>query len=113
MIYRRTPQSPTKMLLRVVAGAGAGALVSVVAACGSTHANGLLPLDEDAAADDAAGGDQLGDDGGLIINPPDAGEDAHVDADTGDSGDSGTVDAHEEAGGPCGVVCGVVVHQEE
>jgi hypothetical protein len=136
LIYRRTPPNPTKLLLRIVAGAGTGALVGM-AACGSSEIMGSAvgSLHDDAGADDGAVPQCLGLCGSGT--EPDAGDSGStVDADEGgnpcanhvcgtipapeDAGgdatpsDSGSGDAQQDDGGPChGGVCGVIVHLEE
>jgi hypothetical protein len=138
MIYRKSPPSPPRLLLRVVATAGAGALLGAVA-CSSSSFNGTVPSAD--ASDDAAfeldavatgvlpghpdatmlacGGGACG----IMAEPDDAGADACTGPDCGVPGviDAGPKeadgaspgDASDAATGPCHPFCGVVVRPDE
>lgn len=93
MIYRKAPPQPSRLLLRVVAVAGAGAVTGLVA-CSSSSA----PSGE-----------------GFLQYPPDGGHDAGTDAFVGggtvanpDSGVMGMVDGHAPADAQSDVVNGLV-----
>jgi hypothetical protein len=133
MLYRRSPITPPKLLLRIVAGAGVGTLVGV-AACSSSGAHGLAPTTPSETAD-ASDNDApfLGCEGvcGFVLDqdactvengcepvgslrvPPEAGE-PDGDADAGPATDAAS-DAASDASsgdgstGPCNPVCGIIV----
>jgi hypothetical protein len=104
MLYRKSSPNPPRLLLRIVATAGASALLGATA-CGSTV--GTVP---DAAAD--SGNDAQGpcDGGPCIVSmgvmpvPPDAGEAGTVGGGVVVSPDSGGDARGPCNGGPCGVV---------
>jgi|HubBroStandDraft_1064217.scaffolds.fasta_scaffold484023_2 hypothetical protein len=85
MIYRKTPLQPPRLLLRIVAGAGAGVLLGT-AACGSNDSghqvNGLVAMLS--SGSNVGGGtqpntpDDSGSDGLSPAMPSDAGEEAAV-----------------------------------
>jgi hypothetical protein len=119
MLYRKAPPRPTKLLLRVVAVAGAGALLGA-AACSSSDSVGSSVLAPDASDDHASGGSVDGGhyDGpnGVVPNPDggdehvvtglvDGGEDASDDHVVSGAVDGGIVvnpDASDD--GPVGVI---------
>jgi hypothetical protein len=137
MLYRKAPPTPPRLLLRIVATAGAGALLGM-AACASSSSNGVVPSPPSDAADEAEL-DATPIVTGLVANPPDAtlpcgggpcGSVAFP-ADGGDAG--GLVPATDAEASPldasldgsdanvespdaiahCGGVCGVIVHVDE
>jgi hypothetical protein len=109
MIYRKAPPTPTRLLLRVVAAAGAGALAATLGCGGSTSVAAV------GAPDDASDRDV-----GPILTGSIANADASLPCGTGfcgsvghlpDAGDAeaptdASSDAHDGAGGFC---CGSVV----
>jgi hypothetical protein len=142
MLYRRSPLSPPKLLLRVIATAGVGTLLGV-AACSSSSATpdsqnlgpegsaGIVPSDASdeevtvgclgfcgiAVQPDACGNPGCEPSGSVYV-PPEAGEpdDASpvTDADAGPATDAAS-DASTDDGstGPCHPVCGIIVHPDE
>jgi len=127
MIYRKAPPQPTRLLLRIVAGAGAGALLGA-SACGGDdsnhHVNGVVVMPS--SGDDSnhhvnglvvmpSSGSTVG--GGVITGvttgvpsggSPDAGKDAEKPVSPAPPDDSGA-EAATVGGGvspchPCGVV---------
>jgi hypothetical protein len=142
MIYRKSSPTPPRLLLRIVATAGAGTLLAV-AACSSRGAEGLSPdAPTDASDTDGAssfGGSMVNPDaalncgdegsacyggGGIFIFPPDGGDagdgdaamspDADADVLDGSPVDAAeaSADATSDAAGPCHP-CGVVVRPDE
>jgi hypothetical protein len=130
MLYRKVAPNPRRLLLRIVATAGAGALLGVTS-CASSEQHGLLPeAPQDAAVDGSSACHPCG----SLANPPD---DAEADAsqvtpmgfvpcptgvcgsapyspDGGDAGaeagpDAEALDAADDVV-HCGGVCGVIVH---
>src|SRR5580692_4720732 len=115
MVYRRASRRSPRLLLRIVATAGVGALFGS-GACGSDNPQpqflfygGSAPSsNEDAAADDSGtptchsmsmcGTGKL----------PDDGDDASVEGGD-DGGNDGAADASDAADGGCSMVCGSVV----
>jgi hypothetical protein len=94
MLYRKAPPNPPRLLLRIVATAGAGALLAMTGCSSSSSEGSATITPSDASADDAM---MLACGAGLVCGslaapPPDG----------GDSGDAG-------ATGPCGGhVCGSI-----
>ena len=104
MLYRKTPVSPSRMLLRVAAVAATGALVGACSNSSST-ASGVVGLPDDAQGDDGSVPFNCGGVCGTIAVPMESG----VDAEAGAGPESGA-GADAEAGLPCGTgVCGSVV----
>jgi hypothetical protein len=118
MLYRKAPPQPTRLLLRVVAAAGAGAVLGVMA-CSSSDSQGVVPIGGGSVDGSAFEG---GHDGAVGVTTNPEGGDEHVvngvvpnpDA-SDDHVVSGAVDAC------CGVVpldggedgpVGVVVHPD-
>lgn len=94
MIYRKSPPHPPRMLLRVVAAAGASAVVVGAGACGSSAGPGTPGLvDYGADAVSCANGCGLVDGSGDGFHPQDAG---------GDGDASSPADAHGTEGGEAG-----------
>jgi hypothetical protein len=141
MLYRKAPPTPPRLLLRIVATVGAGALLGM-AGCASSSSNGVGPNPPTDAADEAL---NLGVDGGgadldvfmglvgdatlpcgggpcgSVALPPDGGDaggllpDADADASPVDAsfdGSDASVDS-PDAIAHCGGVCGVIVHVDE
>jgi hypothetical protein len=137
MLYRKAPPTPPRLLLRIIATAGVGALVGT-AGCSSAAANGTTTLPPSDASDDAPMMEVHG-----IVTNPDASDPCNgfpcggfvVDPDAslacGDSRLCGAVILREDAGdamapedaaedaapledasGPCHP-CGVVVRPDE
>jgi hypothetical protein len=137
MLYRKAPPIPPRLLLRIVATAGAGALLGM-AACSSSSSNGVGPSPPTDAADETEL-DASRIVTGLVANPPDAtlpcgGGPCGSVALPPDGGDAGGLvpDADGEASpleasldgsdadvespdaiAHCGGVCGVIVHVDE
>ena len=137
MLYRKAPPTPPRLLLRIVATAGAGALLGMTA-CSSSSSNGVGPSPPTDAADEAEF-DASPIVTGLVANPPDAtlacgGGPCGSVALPPDGGDAGGLvpDADAEASpvdasfdgsdasvdspdaiAHCGGVCGVIVHVDE
>ena len=128
MLYRKSPPTPPRLLLRIVATAGAGALLGV-AACSSSHAVGLSDSSPSDASDIDAAFDHDGSTPGLVPNPDaevacgpsrlcgvvalptDAG-DGGESADAGDAGHGAAVsDAADDGTSPCHP-CGVIVNPD-
>jgi hypothetical protein len=119
MIYRKAAPNPPRLLLRIVASAGAGALLGV-AACGPSDAPGSIvsvPHASDAATDAEVDGDQfaagfccgsvvgappgISPDGGILSYPADGGILSYP-ADAGDAGDSSDAPGDAESLGDTG-----------
>ncbi len=141
MLYRKAPPNPPRLLLRIAATAGAGALVQM-AACTSTSSMGPNSDSPDASESDvlgvvdASGFDVFGSaslpdasesdafQGVGSSRSPDASESDAGDLDAPDSrgyvDDTGILsspdvdaaDARPETG-PCNPVCGLIVHVDE
>ncbi len=141
MLYRKASPTPPRLLLRIVATAGAGALLGM-AACSSSSSNGVGPSPPTDAADEA----EFDASSGSVTNPPDAtlpcgggpcgsvalppdggdagglvpdadAEASPVDAsfdgsDASFDGSDASVDS-PDAIAHCGGVCGVIVHVDE
>jgi hypothetical protein len=139
MLYRKSPPTAPRLLLRIVATAGAGALLAMTGCSSSSSEGSATTPPSDASADDAVtpvcGSGLVC--GSLAAPPPDGGdsEDAgatgpcggHVcgtialpqdagDLDAADGhapvtgGDTGApTDASDDATGPCHPVCGIIV----
>jgi hypothetical protein len=128
MLYRKTPPSPPRLLLRIVATAGAGVLLGAAACSSSSQATSSMPTGPEGGDDaeseastivtgvlpsypdaTACGGHPCG---SIVMPPGDAGEvsdhDQPGDADdlATDATDAGNI-AH------CGGVCGVIVHPDQ
>jgi hypothetical protein len=122
MLYRKTAPTPPRLLLRIVATVGAGALLGV-AACSSSTSSGSVPSAPTDAADEA----DFVDSAGSIANPfldatlpcgggpcgsvahlPDAGDGGDLPPDASDTG----VDAPDDVT-HCGGVCGVIVRPDQ
>ena len=114
-LYRKSPPTPPKLLLRIVATAGASALLGVAACSDSTsgfHGVGVV----DATPPPDSGDDSTVGVGvvGSVAYLPDAGHDTGLPCGTGvcgvvamphDAGEAGT-----DSGLPCGIgFCGTVV----
>ena len=143
MLYRKASPTPPRLLLRIVATAGAGALLGMTA-CSSSSSNGVGPNPPTDAADE---GVNLGVDGGVadldafmglvaypdatlacgggpcgsVALPPDGGDagglvpDADAEASPVDASFDGADTGVDspDAIAHCGGVCGVIVHVDE
>jgi hypothetical protein len=73
MVYRKSPPRPPRLLLRVVAAAGAGALLGATACSSNSPIEGSLPaVPNDSGADHSAGGGvaPCADGGcGIVVSP--------------------------------------------
>jgi len=125
MLYRKAPPGPPRLLLRIVATAGAGALLGFTG-CSSDSGSpvdsgsavgpegGLLPNVASDASDDSAPV-VFSSSGGIMIrpdddaSPPDA--EAGLDVSSPDAFD-GSGDATDDATAPCHP-CGVVVRPDQ
>lgn len=141
MIYRKSPPTPPRLLLRVVAVAGTGALLTM--GCSGSHAHGLSPESPSDASDTdvetilmgSTGNPPPPDDGSFTgfvcladsacnVAPydPDAGDGGDADGhilqgavhypDAGDAAPDASSDAPDEATGVCHP-CGVVIRPDE
>jgi hypothetical protein len=103
MLYRKAPPTPPRLLLRIVATAGAGALMGM-AACSSSSVNGLAADSPADAADDADLLDASPVFTGLLANPdatlPCGGGPCGSVALPPDGGDAGGPVYDADAGGP-------------
>jgi hypothetical protein len=111
MLYRKSSPNPPTLLLRIVATAGAGALLGA-AACGGSTAMGSIAIPDSDAGRDAAGPGlpapcNGGPCGSVVMPTTDSGEAGFVGFVGGgvvvnpDSGSDSQVPCN---GGPCGVV---------
>jgi hypothetical protein len=134
MLYRKAPPNPPRLLLRIVATAGAGALLGMPACGGMTNIEGLTISPTDAGEDGESDAQPIFT--GLLANSPDANssvcganlvcgsvallpdggdagldapEDARAAGDAGDVRDAEGLDAADDVV-TCGGVCGVIVH---
>ena len=139
MLYRKSPPTAPRLLLRIVATAGTGALLAMTACGSSSSSEGSAAITpSDGSADDAASSMCADHVCGFVAMPPDDGGDAgdaratgpcgghlcgtialpqdasDLDGADGHVADAGgdseaPTDASEDATGPCHPVCGVIV----
>jgi hypothetical protein len=107
MLYRRTPPNPPRLLLRIVATAGAGALLGVAACSSSSDSAGPPGVagfpPADAADDGESDANQIMT--GIVANPDatiGCGGSLGVCGSVGYIPQDGGEDANPDATGPCG-----------
>jgi hypothetical protein len=131
MLYRKSSPNPPTLLLRIVATAGAGALLGA-AACRSSAPGSvpIVPSDSGSEAQGPCGGGgpcgtvvmppDSGNEatvGGGVVVSPDSGADAHVPPDAGNEATVGggvlvSPDSGADAHGLCNPVCGLLIRPE-
>jgi hypothetical protein len=108
MLYRKSSPHPPTFLLRIVATAGAGALLGATA-CGGSSTMGSIAIADSGSGNDAGNGGVPprpcgGGICGSAVMPPDSGEVGFIDSDTA------YPDSWVDSPGPCnGGPCGSVV----